>query len=121
MEVVAPEPGGESDVGEPTRYSAGAPQMEVAAVDGGEEADDEAERPAYSRRTTEIDSTATSPVTGERSFEVPIGANASALLGNWCDCNASTGRCGRWPASTWVARRASPVDTSGTACKRCMR
>ena len=49
MEVVAPEPGGESDVGEPTRYSAGAPQMEVAAVDGGEEADDEAERPAYSR------------------------------------------------------------------------
>ena len=49
MEVVAPEPGGESDVDEPTRYSAGAPQMEVAAVDGGEEADDEAERPAYSR------------------------------------------------------------------------
>ena len=32
MEVVAPELGGESDVDEPTRYSAGSPQMEYSRL-----------------------------------------------------------------------------------------
>jgi hypothetical protein len=32
MEVVAPELGGESDVDEPTRHSAGSPQMEYSRL-----------------------------------------------------------------------------------------